>query len=157
MESMQTAIHCEWGISAQLRSADSEIRMKSKNSGMISFRELVEQQCDKEWMNGENVHRRVALRQSGENRKCVMSWKRMCGYVRLYVEKEAWIVLHSILGAEWKGVCEEKEEDEGERDGLNCRGLWCMKQCRIWKRLGIAFGKKRRNLDGKVDLECVGC
>ena len=50
-----------------LRSADSEIRMESENSGMISFRELVEQQCDEEWMNGENVHRWVALRQNGEN------------------------------------------------------------------------------------------
>ena len=56
MESMQIAIYCERGISAQLRSADSERRMESENSEMISFRKLVEQQCDEEWMNGENNH-----------------------------------------------------------------------------------------------------
>ena len=88
--------------------------MESENSDMISFRELVEQQCDEEWMNRENVHRWVTLRQNGENRKCVMSWKRMCGYVHFFVEKEAWMALQSILNAEWKGVYEEKVEEEEE-------------------------------------------
>ena len=45
-----------------LRSADFEIRTKFENSGMISLRERVEQQCDEGWMNGENVHRWVALK-----------------------------------------------------------------------------------------------
>ena len=46
IESMQTAIHCDRSITAQLQSADSEIRMISENSEMISFRKLVEQQCN---------------------------------------------------------------------------------------------------------------
>ena len=32
-----------------------------------------------------------------------------------------------------------------------------MKQCRIGTSLGNALGKKKRKLDGKVDLECVEC
>ena len=91
--------------------------MESENNGMISFREMVEQQCYKGWMNRENNHHWVALRQNGENRKCVMSWKRMSGDVHFFVEKEAWMVLHSILNAEWKGVWKEEEVEEGKWKG----------------------------------------
>ena len=66
-----------------LRSAISEKRMKSENSGMISFRELVAQQCDEKWMNGDNVHRWVALRLNGENRKCVMGWNVLASVIEV--------------------------------------------------------------------------
>ena len=60
--------------------------------------ELVEQQCDEEWMNRENNHRWVALRQNGENGKCVIWWDVwLCAF---FVEKEAWMALQSILNAE---------------------------------------------------------
>ena len=150
---MQTAIHCDRGISAQLQSVDFEIRMESENSGMISFRELVEQQCDEGWMNRENVYRWVALRQNGENRNCVRGWDVwLCAFL-CWKRTMNGVAQHS--GCRKVRSVRRKRKKKGERDGRNCRGLWYMKQCRIWKRLGSVLGKKRRKLDGKVDLECV--
>ena len=52
--------------------------------------------------------------------------------------------------------CAKKKKEKGERDGRNCRGLWCTKQCRIWKRLGNVFGKEKRKLDGKSGFGVCG-
>ena len=54
------------------------------------------------------------------------------------------------------GSVEKKWKKESERDGRNCRGLWYMKQCRIWNRLGSVLGKKRRKLDGKSGFGAYG-
>ena len=151
---MQIAIYCERGISAQLRSADSEIRMESENSGMISLQELVEQQCNKEWMNREKTI--IAESHWGRTERIENVWWVEKGCVAMCILRwKRWmngVAQHSKCRLVGSVRRKRKKKKESERDGRNCRGLWCMKQCRIWMRLGNAFGKKRRKLDGKVDL-----
>ena len=62
----------------------------------------------------------------------------MC--ISLLKKKHEWCCTAFWMQNEKECGKKKEKKKKGERDGWNCRDLWCMKQCRIWKRLGNVFG-----------------
>ena len=124
--------------------------MESENSGMISFRELVEQQCDEEWMNRERTF--ITESHWSRTERIEIVWWVEKGCVALCISllkrKHEWrcTAFYMQTGRE---CAKKKKKKKGERNGRNCRGLWCMKQCRIWKRLGDCIREEKKEVGWK--------